>query len=405
LTLVLWLTLRSAPGQAMRVADLPWYCVLCGQGGVADILLNVLLFAPLGIAARALQLPRWRVFAVAVALTIAIETTQWFLLVGRDGSLGDVLANSTGAVLGWLAYSPLCRLARPTRALARHGTWTVFTVTAVVWFGTGFGLQPSLSDATPWVGQIQHRWPEHDAFPGRIERVDINGVAVPNDPIASPVPPHDTVALRIALERSDAPLPRRPASMVRIVDADGHPQVSITESGADVVTELQLRASRWGFHTPEWMYRGAMMIPLRQRSQVTARWTRARVELTTADSAGEHAMMQSHPLSIALGWVFIHPFVTVVGSNVHFWNYIWLASWLGLLGWFSGVLGWRATGFAALAQLLVLVVAASVTGAPWHSDELLVAMVACGLTATVARRRSAATPSRELPTTATISSG
>lgn len=405
LLLILWLTLRSAPDQAMRVADLPWYCVLCGEAGVADVLLNVLLFAPLGIAARALQLPRWRVFAVAVVLTIAIETTQWFLLVGRDGSLGDVLANSAGAVLGWLAYSPLCRMARPTRALARRGTWMVFAVATLVWFTTGFGLQPSLSEATPWVGQVQHHWPGHDAFAGTIEWVDINGVAVPNDPIASPLPPHDTVALHIALTRSGAPLPRRRASMVRIVDANGHPQVAITASGADVVTEMQLRASRWGFHTPEWMYHGAMMVPVRQRWQVTARWTPARVELATADSAGAHAVLRSHPLSIALGWVFVHPFVTIVGSNVHLWNYLWVAEWFGLLGWFSGVLGWRAVGIAALAQLLVLVVAASVTGAPWHPDELLAAMLACGLTATVARRRSAAPPSRGLPATATISSG
>ena len=170
LMVILWLTLRSAPDQAMRVAELPWYCVLCGEAGIADFLLNLALFAPLGVAARALQLPRWRVFAVAVVLTIAIETTQWFLLVGRDGSLGDVLANSGGAVLGWLLYPQLVQLGRPPRAFARAGIGAVLGLSTATWFATGFGLQPSLSEATPWVGQIQHHWPGHDAFPGKDQR-------------------------------------------------------------------------------------------------------------------------------------------------------------------------------------------------------------------------------------------
>ena len=251
LMVILWLTLRSAPDQAARVMELPWYCVLCGEAGVADIILNLLLFAPLGVAAAALQLPRWRAFAFAVALTVAIETIQAKFLVGRDGSLGDVFANSGGAVLGWLLYPGLRQLGRPSPAVARAGVAVVLCLSTATWFATGIGLQPALSTAVPWVGQLQHQWPGHDAFPGTINAAAINGVAVPNDPLDRPASLGKSVDLHVMLTRT-LPLPARRTSLVRIVDGLGHPQISLAESGADLIAELQLRASRWGFHTPEW---------------------------------------------------------------------------------------------------------------------------------------------------------
>lgn len=388
LMVILALTLRSAPDQALRVAELPWYCILCGDGGVADVILNLLLFAPLGVAACALRLPPWRALAVAVVLTASIETTQWFLLVGRDGSVGDVLANSAGAVLGWLAYVPLCRLARPRRVFAQRGTSVVFAVTTLVWFATGVGLRPALSTAAPWVGQLQHTWPGHDAFPGMINAAEINGVRVPNDLLDVPTMRGDSVELQITLTRT-MPLPTRRASLVRIVDARGRPQTSLTESGADLIAEVPLRASRWGFHTPEWIFRGAMTIPSGKQWHVDTRWTRKRVTMISADSSGAHTITRSHPLSIALGWVFIHPFVRIIAENTRFWNYAWLGWWFGLLGWLAGAVSGRAVAMAAALQLSTLVLAALLTGAPWHADELFVALTMCGVAATAARLRMA----------------
>lgn len=394
LMVILWVTLRSAPDQAARAMELPWYCVLCGEAGVADFILNLLLFVPLGVAAHALRLPQWRGFAFAVALTVVIETIQGMFLVGRDGSLGDVLANSAGAVLGWLLYPGLMQLGRPSHAFARAGVGVVLGLSAVTWFTTGIGLRPALSMAAPWVGQLQHKWPGHDAFPGTINAAEINGVAVPNDPLDLPAMLRDSVELRITLTRT-MPLPARRASLVRIVDALGHPQISLTESGADLIAEVQLRASHWGFHTPEWAFRGAMTMPAGKQWRVGALWTSDRVTMTIADSSGAHAVTRSHPMSIALGWVFIHPFVRIVASNGRFWNYVWLGWWFGLLGWLSGALSWRAVAIAAALQLSTLLLAASLTGAPWHADEVIVALAVCGAAATAARLRIAGnSPSR-----------
>lgn len=76
-----------------------------------EILANVLVFVPVGILAF-LLLPR-RVWPLALLvgplLSLAIETAQRVALPHRAATLTDVVANSTGAVLG-VALAVLCTL-------------------------------------------------------------------------------------------------------------------------------------------------------------------------------------------------------------------------------------------------------------------------------------------------------
>ena len=81
---------------------------------------NVLLFVPFGvIVALILPTRRWWLAAVGGALTsAAIETVQYLALSQRQASLGDVLNNSLGALLGAAAV----RIIRthPARKTAPH---------------------------------------------------------------------------------------------------------------------------------------------------------------------------------------------------------------------------------------------------------------------------------------------
>ena len=102
-------------------------CLVCGSRGSADFLLNIALFMPLGAALARQGRPAARVAWYAALLSTAIELSQFFI-PGRDPSVGDVLANTSGAVLGalvvlrartWLlpaapAASRLCRAATLT---------------------------------------------------------------------------------------------------------------------------------------------------------------------------------------------------------------------------------------------------------------------------------------------------
>ena len=76
-------------------------CIWCGGRASADIILNVLLFVPLGAALGAWLKGNVRSALAALAITIGIELAQ-IVIPGRDPNLDDVLANSLGAMLGIL---------------------------------------------------------------------------------------------------------------------------------------------------------------------------------------------------------------------------------------------------------------------------------------------------------------
>lgn len=74
------------------------------------VLLNVLLFVPVGaLAVLLLRRPWWWATAVAALGSAAIEVVQ-ALFLAREGDLGDVVANTLGAAIGALVVSALGRL-------------------------------------------------------------------------------------------------------------------------------------------------------------------------------------------------------------------------------------------------------------------------------------------------------
>jgi hypothetical protein len=79
------------------------YCLLCGERGSADAILNFILFIPLGFAlGRGLG---WRsaTLAFPILLTVAIELSQT-MIPGRYPALSDILTNGSGGLTGlWLA--------------------------------------------------------------------------------------------------------------------------------------------------------------------------------------------------------------------------------------------------------------------------------------------------------------
>lgn len=78
-------------------------CLLCGSTGTANFLLNIGLFVPLGIGLRLSGMRRWSAWTFALLLTATIETLQFYVVPGRDSDLGDIVANTLGAVIGVLA--------------------------------------------------------------------------------------------------------------------------------------------------------------------------------------------------------------------------------------------------------------------------------------------------------------
>ncbi|MGZ0711733.1 VanZ family protein (plasmid) [Coraliomargarita sp. W4R53] len=99
---------RNAAGLLQAIsAAIPWLSY-----SVIEFTANIVLFVPLG-ALGAMLLPRRPVLVIAIALgvTVIIESVQALLLAQRTPSGLDIVANTFGAVVG-LAIVMLVRRAR-----------------------------------------------------------------------------------------------------------------------------------------------------------------------------------------------------------------------------------------------------------------------------------------------------
>src|SRR5882724_7729315 len=143
-------TLVPHPENAALVARTPIWCLACGDLGLLDVLLNVLLFIPLGAGLRLLGRSWRQVTLLGAALSFAIETAQYFAISGRDASLGDLLTNTAGAALGALLAASWRVWLVPTPRSAR----LLSLAAALIWLSqvavTGAAVRPALPPTVYW---------------------------------------------------------------------------------------------------------------------------------------------------------------------------------------------------------------------------------------------------------------
>jgi hypothetical protein len=72
------------------------------RGWMAEVVGNVLLFAPFGFVLCLRSFTARRTIGIALALSISIELVQ-LLLPGRTTAVDDVICNVSGAALGWFS--------------------------------------------------------------------------------------------------------------------------------------------------------------------------------------------------------------------------------------------------------------------------------------------------------------
>lgn len=79
-------------------------CLLCGSRGVADLLLNIGLFVPVGFALGARGLRPIQGLGIALGIAATIELLQ-AVIPGREATYRDVLTNAIGGGLGTLLFA------------------------------------------------------------------------------------------------------------------------------------------------------------------------------------------------------------------------------------------------------------------------------------------------------------
>ena len=224
------------PGDASS-AGLSW-CVICGEVGGTDAILNVALFVPLGIGLALSGVRPWTAMAAIVGLTVAIEGLQVGVVPDRDASFGDLVMNAGGGAIGIWIGAQLTNLLWPPARLAR---WLVIS-SAAAWLGiqaiAAFTLVPSQSAPPHRLATGRGLGPQHQAFPGQITRVEVDGVVYFPRPFPRGRTFHEMEFREGATVRASA-IPRTCATKVAAIvlagDALFHQVLELSLRGGDLV--------------------------------------------------------------------------------------------------------------------------------------------------------------------------
>jgi hypothetical protein len=171
LSLTLWPT-SGAAGQEMS-----FWCILCGSRALADTLLNILLFAPFGAGIGLLR-GVWWALAASAALSGSIEFAQTFL-PGRFSVFDDILANSTGGLVGALLATKTSRIRRLVLAPPRSRQVGSALAPAAVLLATAVLSSPHLTDGI-YYGQWTRDLGRLRAYPGTVLEASVGSVPLPD---------------------------------------------------------------------------------------------------------------------------------------------------------------------------------------------------------------------------------
>jgi len=330
------LTLTPAEG----TAEISFWCWKCGERPAVDLLLNILLFVPLG-AALGLYGARFRGAAVfALSCTCLIEALQFFAVPGRYASARDIIANFSGALFGYA-------LARNWRILVvpSHGAARILaTVAAIVWLGTqaftawALGIWPP---PEPWWAQLR---PAHDDYPAvftdQIVGISVGSIQIrDSDELSS----DDADAIRqqilagapFRVVVADVEPTRGEAPMAIISAGPVYDVARWAQDERDAVLSVTVRGTRFGLRTPS--IRIADVFPKARGDTVAlaGSYRHGWYELQTESKSGaRHRELSASP---SWGWAFLLPFpLWTFGSSVFWLTGLYLAAVWCLLGYWNG---------------------------------------------------------------------
>lgn len=380
------------------------WCVVCGSFGTVDVVQNVVLFAPLGVGLALLGVPVVTSALLSGALSLSVELLQATVLVGRAGTLSDLLTNTAGATLArllvgnWRRWLPPSVPAAPCLAAGLALGWTAATL------ATAWALRP-LTPAGPYlVMQVPPEEGRVRPFEGTVLAAEIAGLRVapgtepPDGPLATRLASVHTLEARArVLPMSYAPGKFRP--IVSLYAPTWSSVLLLGQRTRDLRFERRTNAARarvrpLAVHlrdvfpaTDEHGPRASAPIDL------GATHDGQRVTLSAASALGtRQARVTLSPLH---GWALLLPLALDGSFRDTALSLLWMLGWLVPIGyWSAGSARRDASTFrraaAPLATWLLALaapwLAAAVGGLrPPAPAVLVAALAALGMGALVAR--------------------
>jgi hypothetical protein len=380
------MTLLPHPEEAARSAATPITCIVCGEVGTVDVILNVLLFVPFGLGLGLARFSWRRALVLGAALSFGIELLQMKVIAGRDASLGDLLTNSLGAGLGATLAMIAPRLLRPGSQSSRSLALGWAALLALIFAGTALSLRPAWPTGAAWWGQWAPDLGHLARFTGRVLSVSAAGIPLPpgrainQRQLEAAMTVNPELTTTAVLDTATAGL----APIASIFDADRREVVLLGQDGSDLIWRVRMWSARLGLRNPGVRLPGALASP--PGDTVTASGRLRGPEFQLSSTRGHAVRSWALPFSSSWGWSLVLPWPYAFGPEVRFLTALWIAGLLvplGLWGARARGVGWAL--IAATPVLLLALIPAAAGFAPVHWTEWLAALVGLGLGITANR--------------------
>ncbi len=334
---IAYATLRPMP--TTNGDALPILCFACGELGGLDVVLNVILFLPLGAA---LVLAGWSVRQAAIAcflVSFTVEALQYEVIAGRDTSLSDLTTNSVGGWLGaWLLLHWRDWLT-PTARTARLLAWgSSISAVAILAF-TVAALRPTVPDG-PYYGQYAPLRGTRVQFDGVVHAFVVGGVDIPYSIVDSADALRDSLRAGETWARANITTRSFPPLRADIVRVGSRPEgiIALSQVQHDMLYRSRLRATDWRLRVPTVMMRDAF--PLRSAQYRIGGSLGARGwHMESHSPAGTR--MYDVPFSALLAWSFFLPFEFPLDERRPFFNALWGGALLVPAGFYTA---WATRG-------------------------------------------------------------
>ena len=354
LVLIALLTLLPDPSGVERASSTPLECLICGDLGGVDLLLNVLLFVPLGFG-LALAGFSWRRAAVLAALvSFGIEALQMKVIAGRDASLGDLFTNTLGGGLGALLGISWRRLALPGSIEARRLALAWALGLIWIWAGTAWALGPTWPVGSPWYGQWAADLRSLEPFLGTPLSITAGGEPLLPGLAINQARFEDAVAARpsMTLEAILGPAPVALAPIGSIYDERRHEVMLIGQDRHDLSFRIRMRATILRLRNPTVSLPGGMAGNQGDTVVASAALQNGAFELRS--EIGDRTASRSLPLSASWGWSLVLPFHYALGLEAHLLTALWIGGLLAILAYWSRLAGGAAPAIVPLTATALL---------------------------------------------------
>lgn len=153
-------------------------CLLCGERSLADALLNVALFAPLGAALFVSFGSLTRAMFWCAAFSMAIEVAQIWI-PGRDSNPGDLIFNTLGAAVGASTMLTAPYWLHPSRPLRRRLA-AAAAASSLAALGAAAALLSVDLPRTRYFGQWTPKFDQLEWYHGQILTARLGELRIPS---------------------------------------------------------------------------------------------------------------------------------------------------------------------------------------------------------------------------------